>query len=29
MVRGLQDTIMDLFLGLFGALVFSLFYKRR
>jgi hypothetical protein len=29
MVRGLQDTIMDLFLGLFGALVFSLFYRRR
>jgi len=29
MVRGLQDTIMDLFLGLFGALVFSLLYKRH
>ena len=29
MVRGLQDTITDLFLGLFGALVFSLFYRRR
>ena len=29
MVRGLQDTIMDLFLGLFGALVFSVFYRRR
>lgn len=29
MVRGLQDTIMDLFLGLLGALVFSLFYRRR
>jgi len=28
MVRGLQDTIMDLFLGLFGALVFSVFYRR-
>ncbi len=29
MVRGLQDTIMDLFIGLLGALVFTLFYKRR
>lgn len=29
MVRGLQDTIVDLFAGLVGALVFSLFYKRR
>jgi hypothetical protein len=29
MVRGLQDTLMDLFFGLLGALVFSLFYKRR
>ncbi|HEX9331108.1 MAG TPA: hypothetical protein VF896_04405 [Anaerolineales bacterium] len=29
MVRGLQDTIMDLFTGLLGTLVFSLFYKRR
>jgi len=29
MVRGLQDTIIDLFLGLLGALVFSLFYRRR
>jgi len=29
MVRGLQDTLMDLFLGLLGALVFSLFYHRR
>ncbi|HEX9384766.1 MAG TPA: hypothetical protein VF918_00465 [Anaerolineales bacterium] len=28
MVRGLQDTIMDLFLGLLGAFVFSLFYRR-
>ena len=28
MVRGLQDTVMDLFFGLFGALVFSLFYRR-
>lgn len=29
MVRGLQDTIVDLFLGLLGALTFTLFYKRR
>lgn len=29
MVRGLRDTIMDLFLGLLGALVLSLFYGRR
>ena len=29
MVRGLEDTIIDLFLGLLGALVLSLFYKRR
>jgi len=29
MVRGLQDTIMDLFLGLLGAFVFSLFYRAR
>jgi hypothetical protein len=29
MVRGLHDTIVDLFAGLVGALVFSLFYKRR
>ena len=29
MVRGLEDTIVDLFLGLFGALVLSMFYKRR
>jgi len=29
MVRGLQDTVMDLFFGLFGALVFTLFYRRR
>lgn len=28
-VRGLQDTIVDLLLGLLGALVFSLLYKRR
>jgi hypothetical protein len=29
MVRGVQDTIVDLFVGLLGALVFSLFYKRH
>ena len=29
MVRGLQDTIMDLFVGLLGALVLSIFYRRR
>jgi hypothetical protein len=29
MVRGLQDTIMDLFVGLLGALVFSIFYRRH
>ncbi|NJC96654.1 MAG: hypothetical protein C3F07_15080 [Anaerolineales bacterium] len=29
MVRGLEDTIMDLLLGLSGALVLSLFYRRR
>lgn len=28
-VRGLQDTIMDLFIGLLGAFVFSVFYRRR
>lgn len=29
MVRGVQDTTVDLFTGLLGALVFSLLYKRR
>jgi hypothetical protein len=29
MVRGLQDTILDLFVGLLGGLVLSLFYRRR
>ncbi len=29
MVRGLEDTITDLFLGLLGALVLSLFYRKR
>jgi uncharacterized membrane protein YjjP (DUF1212 family) len=28
MVRGLEDTITDLFLGVMGALVLSLFYRR-
>ena len=29
MVRGLEDTLVDLFLGLSGALVLSLLYRRR
>ena len=29
MVRGVQDTILDLFVGLLGALTLSLFYRRR
>lgn len=29
MVRGLRDTIVDLFLGLSGALALSLFYQGR
>lgn len=29
MVRGLEDTITDMFVGLLGALVFSVLYKRR
>lgn len=29
MVRGLVDTLMDMFLGLSGALVLSLLYRRR
>lgn len=29
MVRGLQDTIVDLFVGLMGGLVLSVFYRRR
>jgi hypothetical protein len=29
MVRGLRDTIVDLFLGLLGALVLSICYRRR
>jgi hypothetical protein len=28
MVRGLEDTILDMFVGLMGALVLSLFSKR-
>ena len=29
MVRGLSDTIMDLFTGLLGAVVLSIFYRHR
>jgi hypothetical protein len=29
MVRGVQDTVVDLFLGLLGALVLTVFYRRR
>jgi len=29
MVRGLEDTLIDMFLGLSGALVLSLLYRRR
>jgi len=29
MVRGLDDTVLDMFVGLMGALVLSLFYKQR
>lgn len=28
MVRGLEDTITDLFMGLAGALILSIFYRR-
>jgi hypothetical protein len=28
-VHGLNDTLLDMFLGLFGALVLSLFFRRR
>jgi hypothetical protein len=28
MVRGLEDTIVDMLLGLLGALVLSIFYQR-
>ena len=29
MVRGMEDTIVDMAMGLSGALVLSLFYRRR
>lgn len=29
MVRGLEDTIVDMFIGLLGALVLTLFYGRK
>ena len=29
MVRGLEDTILDMFLGLLGALVLTIFYRHR
>lgn len=29
MVRGLEDTIMDLFIGLMGGLVLSVLYRRK
>ena len=29
MVRGLEDTIVDLLMGISGALVLSIFYRRR
>jgi len=29
MVRGLEDTIVDMLLGLLGALVFTLLYRQR
>jgi len=29
MVRGLEDTLVDLFLGLLGALILSVFYRPR
>ena len=28
-VRGLEDTIVDMFLGLLGALVLTVFYRQR
>jgi len=28
-VHGLNDTLLDMFLGLFGALILSLFFRRR
>jgi hypothetical protein len=29
MVRGLEDTVVDLIVGLSGAVIFSIFYKRN
>jgi hypothetical protein len=29
MVRGLEDTILDMLVGLLGALALSIFYRRR
>lgn len=29
MVRGLEDTLMDLLMGLLGALILSIFYKHK
>jgi hypothetical protein len=29
MVRGLEDTLLDMLLGLLGALVLTIFYRRR
>jgi hypothetical protein len=29
MVRGLEDTILDMVMGLLGALILSAFYRRR
>lgn len=29
MMRGLQDTLVDLLMGLLGALLLSLFYRKR
>jgi hypothetical protein len=29
MVRGLEDTILDMLMGLLGALILSAFYRRR
>ena len=29
MVRGLEDTLLDMLLGLLGALILTIFYRRR
>lgn len=29
MVRGLEDTVVDMFIGMLGALMLSLFYRRN